>query len=154
MEGIFVKQIENPDPELVGTLYRMEIENLGQEAALNHWVLPVIIRYGRIFIAVNRKNDRIIGVCEVMRNYQVPSAAFIHSFYIDRKFRKKGIGKILLQKVLAGLTEASFTEIQLTVDPDNKAASHLYRSFGFEKIAERMDEYGRGIHRDLLSLKL
>ncbi len=60
----------------------MEVENLGKEAAINQWVLPVIIRYGKLFIAVNNK-DNLIGVCEIIRSYMIPSTAFIHSFYID-----------------------------------------------------------------------
>ena len=154
MESIFVKHIKDPDPVLIETLCRMEIENLGQEAAINQWVLPVIIRYGKLFIAGNNKNDSLIGVCEVIRSYLVPSTAFIHSFYIDDKFRNKGIGKMLLRKVLDGLRRDSFSKVQLTVDPDSIAASRLYRSFGFEKTGMRKDEYGKGIHRDLYSLKL
>lgn len=154
MEGIFVKQIKDPDPVLVDTLYMLEVENLGQEAAINQWVLPVIIRYGRVFIAGNNKNGRIIGVCEVIRSYQVPSTAFIHSLYICREFRNRGIGKLLLGKVLDGLRNGSFKEVQLTVDPDNIPASCLYRSFGFKKTDTRKDEYGMGIYRDLLFLRL
>jgi len=153
MEDIFVKHVKDPDSGLVEELCRMEVENLGQEAAINQWVLPVIIRYGRLFIAVDN-GDSLIGVCEIIRSYLVPSTAFIHSFYIDGKFRNKGIGKILLEKVLDELKSDSFKEVQLTVDPDNGAAPRLYRSFGFKKKDTRNDEYGRGIKRDLFSLKL
>ncbi len=153
MEGIFVKHVKDVDPGLVEVLCRMEVENLGKEAAINQWVLPVIIRYGKLFIAVNDK-DSLIGVCEIIRSYMIPSTAFIHSFYIDGKFRDMGIGKILLGEVLGELKSDSFKEVQLTVDPDNKAASRLYRSFGFKNKGTRRDEYGRGIKRDLFSLKL
>lgn len=153
MESIFVKHVKDPDPGLVETLCRMEVENLGQEAAINQWVLPVVIRYGKLFIAVNNK-DNLIGVCEIIRSYAVPSTAFIHSFYIDGKFRNKGIGKILLGEVLGELKSDSFKEVQLTVDPDNRAASRFYRYFGFKKKGTRKDEYGSGMHRDLFSLKL
>ena len=154
MKGIFVKQIKDPDPVLIETLCRMEIENLGQEAAVNQWVLPVIIRYGKLFIAGNNKNDTLIGVCEIIRNYLVPTTAFIHSFYVDSESRNRGIGKMFLKRVLDELKSDSFKEVQLTVDPGNVAASLLYRSFGFKKKGTRKDEYGRGIHRDLFSLKL
>ena len=153
MKGISVKHIKDPDPVLIETLCRMEIKNLGQEAAINQWVLPVIIRYGKLFIAVNN-NDRLIGVCEIIRSYLVPTTAFIHSFYIDSEFRNKGAGKILLGEVLSELKSDSFKEVQLTVDPDSIAASQFYRSFGFKKNGYRKDEYGTGIHRDCLSLKL
>lgn len=154
MEGIFVKQVKEPDPGLMEILCRLEIENLGQDAAINQWVLPVIIRYGSLFIAGNNKNNRIIGVCEIIRSYSVPSMVFIHSFYIDHGSRNKGIGKFFLGKVLDELKSASFKEVQLTVDADNKAASNLYTGFGFEVKSIRKDEYGKGIDRDLLSLRL
>ena len=153
MENIFVKHVKDPDPGMVEALCRMEVENLGQEAAINQWVLPVIIRYGKLFIAVNDKDD-LIGVCEIIRSYPVPATAFIHSFYIDGKFRNKGIGKLLLGEVLGELKSDSFKEVQLTVDPDNRVASRFYRSFGFKKKGIRKDEYGSGMHRDYLSLKL
>ncbi len=154
MEGIFVKHIKDPDPVLIKILCRMEIKSLGQEAAINQWVLPVIIRYGRLFVAGNSNNDSLVGVCEIIRSYQVPSTAFIHSLYIDPEFRNRGVGKKLLQEVLSELKRDSFKEVQLTVDPDNIAASRLYRSSGFKKDSSRKDEYGTGKNRDLFIIKL
>ncbi len=153
MEGIFVKHIKDPGPALIKTLCRMEVKSLGQEAAINQWVLPVIIRYGRLFVAGNNDNS-LIGVCEIIRSYQVPSTAFIHSFYVDPEFRNKGVSKILLREVMSELRRDSFKEVQLTVDPDNIAAIRLYRSFGFKKDSIRKDEYGMGKHRDLFIIKL
>jgi ribosomal-protein-alanine N-acetyltransferase len=153
MEGIFVKHIKDPGPTLIKTLCRMEVKSLGQEAALNQWILPVIIRYGRLFVAGNKDNS-LIGVCEIIRSYQVRSTAFIHSLYVDPEFRNKGVGKILLREVLSELKRDSFKEVQLTVDPDNIAASRLYRSSGFKKDSTRKDEYGMGKHRDLFIIKL
>jgi ribosomal protein S18 acetylase RimI-like enzyme len=139
------------DANLISKLIKLEVDNLGREAAVNEWQLPVIIRYGKFIIAENECGD-IIGVCEMLRQWRHPLYAFIHSFYIEESFRHRGIGKNLLENVIDILKKDGFKFVQLTVDPDNKPALGLYRRFGFIKKMLEIGEYGEGRDRVLMEL--
>ena len=139
------------DTSLICKLIKLEVDNLGQEAAVNQWQLPVIIRYGKFVVAENEHGD-IIGVCEMLRQWEQPLDAFIHSFYIEEAFRHRGIGKNLLENVIDILKKDGFKSVQLTVGPDNKPALSLYGSFGFEKKLLEIEEYGEGRDRFLMEL--
>jgi ribosomal protein S18 acetylase RimI-like enzyme len=139
------------DTCLISKLIKLEVDNLGREAAVNQWQLPVIIRYGKFVVAENEQGD-IIGVCEMLRQWDQPLVAFIHSFYIEESCRHRGIGKNLLENVIDILKKDGFKSVQLTVDPDNKPALGLYGRFGFEKKLLEIGEYGEGHDRFLMEL--
>jgi ribosomal protein S18 acetylase RimI-like enzyme len=143
--------LESFDASLISKLIKLEVENLGPEAAINEWQLPVIIRYGKFVVAENENGD-IIGVCEMLRQWGQPLNAFIHSFYIEESFRHRGIGKNLLENVIDILKKDGFKSVQLTVDPDNKPALSLYRRFGFVKKLLEIGEYGESRDRILMEL--
>ncbi len=154
MEGITTRHIDSFDPGLIRDLCRLEIENLGEEASLNQWMIPVLIRYGLVIIAEKLPEGKIAGICQVIRSYGEEASAFIHSFYIRPHLRGKKIGRTLLSAVLDKVGSDGFKRIQLTVDAENKPAVSLYRSAGFRKTSVLKDEYGEGVHRDLYALEL
>jgi ribosomal protein S18 acetylase RimI-like enzyme len=154
MDMITIKHIEDFDLKLINTLCELEIENLGNEAAINQWVIPVLIRYGMVSIAEKLPGQEIAGVCQVLRNYSDPSDAFIHSFYIRPGFRGRKIGRLLLEGVINKLKSDDLKKVHLTADPENIFAVTLYSSVGFKKSGVRKDEYGKGIDRDLYVLAL
>lgn len=154
MGMITIKHIEDFDLKLINTLCELEIENLGNEAAINQWVIPVLIRYGLVSIAEKLPEQEIAGVCQVLRNYGDPSGAFIHSFYIRPGSRDRKIGKLLLKGVINKLKSDDLKKVHLTADPENIPAAALYSSVGFKRAGVRKDEYGKGIDRDLYVLAL
>ena len=155
MKDILIQEINNFDWKLISRIEKLEKRNLGSKASINRWVIPVIIRYGKLIVAQKGKNDSdIIGVCELIRDWEHKGKIFIFAFYIERNHRKKGIGKKLLGEVVDILKDEGFTEVELTVDPDNESAVGLYKRFGFKKVALRENEYGRGVNRDLMRLEL
>ncbi len=173
MENVVFREIKNVDGGLVEKIVELEKRNCGRDASINQWVIPVIIRYGKLIVAkktssgTGRKtagskrnnmkesdNSGIIGVCEIIRSWKKENTVFIHSFYIDKSYRNKGIGKKFLQKVIDVLKKDNIKIIELTVDSGNEAAKRLYKRTGFKKAGFRKNEYGRGIDRDLMILKL
>ncbi|MEA2015722.1 MAG: GNAT family N-acetyltransferase [Actinomycetota bacterium] len=155
MDSIFYREIKEFDWKLNERIAELEKKNMGSESSINQWVIPVIIRYGKFIAAVSGNGDSdIIGVCEIIRDWEKEKSAFIHSFYIDGEYRDRGIGKKLLDKVIDILRNENFRTVELTVDPDNKPAVHIYREAGFREIGFRKSEYGRGVDRSLMSLKL
>ncbi|MDD3628918.1 MAG: GNAT family N-acetyltransferase [Candidatus Humimicrobiaceae bacterium] len=182
MDNIIFQEIKNVDCDLVEKIVKLEKRNLGKDASVNEWVIPVIIRYGKLIVAKRHKepikgerriskgaikkndieesitdksdNTEIIGVCEIIKSLREENTAFIHSFYVERKYRNKGIGKKLMQNAIDALKDDNINIIELTVDPANSSAVHLYNKCGFKRVGLRKDEYGRGVDRDLMILKL
>jgi len=182
MDNIIFQEVKNVDCDLVEKIVKLEKRNLGKEASVNEWVIPVIVRYGKLIVAKrykesirsdsrinkgaikendmeenivnNSDNAEIIGVCEIIKSLREENTAFIHSFYIEKKYRNKGIGKKLMQNTIDALKDDNIKTIELTVDPANKSAINLYSKCGFKRIGLRKNEYGRGVDRDLMILKL
>jgi ribosomal-protein-alanine N-acetyltransferase len=155
MDDILIREINDFDWKSVSRIEKLEKRNLGSKASINCWVIPVIIRYGKFIVAQKSKNNSdIIGVCELIKDWRCKSKIFLFSFYIDRDYRKKGIGRKLLNKSIEILRDENLKEVELTVDPDNKSAVGLYKELGFKRVALRKNEYGRGVNRDLMRLEL
>lgn len=82
--------------------------------------------------------DKIVGLI----SYEFPSlfklkhASFINDLYVDRKYRRKGIGSRLLEEVIQEIKkDPKIEKIQLIADPTQAGAIKLYKKFGFKKIA-------------------
>ena len=154
MPDISINEIKSFDYKLIDEIKTLEKENLGNEASINQWIIPVIIRYGKLIAAQRKSDNKIIGVCELVKNWYDAKSAFIHSFYIDKGFRSKGIGNKLLRGVISILKKESLESVELTVDPENMAAISLYKKFGFILVGLEKDEYGKSVDRYLMRLKL
>ncbi|MBM3709325.1 MAG: GNAT family N-acetyltransferase [Actinobacteria bacterium] len=153
MDKVIFRVIAKFDSNLLDILKKLEIENLGSDAAINEWQIPVIVRYGK-FIVAELNCGQIIGACEIIREWKEYKTAFIHSFYIKDKYRNRGVGRDLLAYAIQILRDEDFESVELTVDLKNKPAVNLYESLGFELKEFRPDEYGKGINRYLMALEL
>jgi len=161
IENILIKEVKNFDLNFVLEIKKLEIENLGKISGINEWVIPVIIKYGKLIIAVkndknpnNNKENLIVGVNELIRDWNDINCAFIHSFYIKEGYRNQGIGTILLKESIEILKKENIKKIELTVDPKNYAAIKLYENFGFKRIAFIKDLYGKNINRNIMACEI
>ena len=81
----------------------------------------------------------------------------IISILIDKKFRKRGIGKNLIYKMLRFAKRNKIKHIFLEVSVENKVAINLYKKFNFNKIGERKNYFnqnGRSINAYIMRLNL
>ena len=81
----------------------------------------------------------------------------IISILIDKKFRKIGIGKSLLNKLLSIALKKKIKNIFLEVSVENQIAINLYKKFNFIKVGKRKNYYfrnGRHIDADIMKLTL
>ena len=79
----------------------------------------------------------------------------IISIIIDKKFRKVGIGKSLLNKLLNIALKKKINNIFLEVSVENQIAISLYKKFNFIKVGKRKNYYfqnGRYIDADIMRL--
>ena len=81
----------------------------------------------------------------------------IISILIDKKHRKVGIGKSLLQKLLNIAFKKKIQNIFLEVSVENQIAINLYKKFNFIKVGKRKNYYyqnGEYIYADIMKLFL
>ena len=87
------------------------------------------------FILGCYRNKDLLGIVAFDREsrIKVRHKAFIRSMYVKPKFRKKGIGKLLLNELIARAKAVEELEILLLdVITNNLPAKQLYLLFGFK----------------------
>lgn len=136
---------------LLQELVAIEKENFG-EGGLNEWTLPVVAKYGKVFIF--KESEDIKGLAELVRDWSDSQLAFLIGISLKKKYQNKGLGKIFLEKLLTQLGGTGIIKVRLTVSPENTNALNLYQKFGFEKVKLSPDMYGKGEDRLILETKL
>ena len=66
----------------------------------------------------------------------------IQYIYVDEDKRKKGIGSLLLKKLIDESKKFACINITLEVNVNNISAINLYEKYGFKKVAVREKYYG------------
>ncbi|MFC2065241.1 GNAT family N-acetyltransferase [Chloroflexota bacterium] len=76
-------------------------------------------------------------------HYMVPSGknGHIDDFVVNSAFRRKGIGRALIDRALNIAKEMKLNQVSLTSNPSRIEANKLYRSIGFNKIVTNVYRY-------------
>jgi L-amino acid N-acyltransferase YncA len=78
-----------------------------------------------------------------------------NSVYVARHVQGRGIGRALLEKLIAGARRAGFWTIQTSIFPENRASLALHERCGFRVVGTRERIAKRdGIWRDTVFLEL
>ena len=79
-------------------------------------------------------DEKIIGMVTLCI-YQCPTGrkAWIEDVVVDRNFRGKGYGKLMIQQVMEQCRKRGEVTLMLTSRPSRVVANQLYQSLGFEK---------------------
>jgi ribosomal protein S18 acetylase RimI-like enzyme len=88
---------------------------------------------GTIWIV--KENDIPIGyiILAVVYSFEFGGKnAFVDEFYLEKKFRRKGIGKKVIDFVAGEATKMNIKALHLEVENNNIAARKLYRKFEFK----------------------
>ncbi|CAN5197298.1 ribosomal protein S18-alanine N-acetyltransferase [soil metagenome] len=70
--------------------------------------------------------------------------ADIQTIAVLESARRNGLGRVLMQQLIAEARDRGARELFLEVRADNPSAQALYGSLGFEQIAQRPNYYGPG----------
>lgn len=73
---------------------------------------------------------------------------------VDPDYQRRGLGRALVDMLLAEARAMAATQIVLEVREKNAAARNLYESMGFTQIGRRRDYYGKGENAVVMSLTL
>ena len=82
--------------------------------------------------------DTPIGACSVVSTscWGMEDVPWVFDLSLDPKYHGQGLGKHLMQQVLAILANAGYTITGLAVTTSNKSAIGLYEKLGFFKVDE------------------
>ena len=88
----------------------------------------------------------LTGTITLRRDTHVKSAhkAYVYAMYVLPQYRRQGVGRALMEAVIAGARELGLTWINLTVNHANKEAVRLYESCGFEMFGLEKDAFRIG----------
>lgn len=78
-------------------------------------------------------SGRLVGIAGLKRETleQISHRATVWGVAVDPEYRKQGVAKRLLQRVIAHARDQGILQVQLAVAVENEAAQALYRSLGF-----------------------
>lgn len=99
---------------------------------------------------VAKENSEIVGFAGIIIT---PIDVEITNIVTKKSNRKKGIGKLLLDKLIEMAKQTEFETISLEVNEKNKVAIYLYENSGFEKIGIRK-KYYNGIDNAIIMTKV
>ncbi|MBF7091448.1 GNAT family N-acetyltransferase [Flavobacterium sp. ALJ2] len=100
------------------------------------------IRKGHIF-TMAYEDGLCLGYAGFQHDYQDKNATRLNKLYLLPEAQGKGIGKILIDAVVAAAKEKGADIVTLNVNRFNKAAS-FYKKMGFEIVAEADIELDHG----------
>jgi ribosomal-protein-alanine N-acetyltransferase len=83
-------------------------------------------------------NQRIVGY---VLFWLLPDGIDVHNLAVHREFRRRGIGRLLLQQVVIEARRRSSNRVTLEVRQTNVAAQKLYQSLGFTATGVRRGYY-------------
>ena len=97
-----------------------------------------VLNKDRKFFVAKSEDGEILGFAGVLINFDFIE---IMNIVVKKKYRKKGIGKELLEKIIDFSIEKNFDIIDLEVNSKNEPAINLYRKFGFKEVGLRRKYY-------------
>ena len=87
---------------------------------------------------VAKLNNEIIGFAGIKI---IIDKADIMNIVTKKAVRNRGVGTLLLSKIIYLCKKLNLNSISLEVNEINKSAIHLYENFGFEKVGNRKNYY-------------
>jgi phosphinothricin acetyltransferase len=110
---------------------------------------------GHRFVAVD-PDGRVLGwvACSPVSDRCVYAGVVEHSVYVHPDAGGRGIGRVLMEALIAATEAAGIWTIQSGVFPENTASLALHRACGFRTVGTR-ERLGRhhGVWRDVVLLE-
>ena len=125
----------------VPALSRIEQESFDSPWSAEEITKDVTSKDGNIYVAVIESDGEKAGYAEMR---MVRGEAQIYNIVIDKAFRGKGLGEMLLRHLVDKAKELGCSLITLEVRGGNEAAMELYRKLGFKEVGRRKGYYSKG----------
>jgi len=141
------------DVPALARMFLSDMTDLGESPELDAMLATtreIVAREGRTqHLRVARVGGAIAGVvlANEFLSIKFPGVAlWIEELYVDPAYRRLGLGRLLIEDLLAWAHERGIQGVELEAYRMNTAASILYRTLGFRRLAReryafRMSEY-------------
>ncbi len=101
-----------------------------------------LLHQGHRFLLLN-ENDTCLGFASYEHHYLNEECTRVHKIYLLPETQGKGLGKLLLERIITLAKENHSNTISLNVNRFNKACI-FYKKMGFEILEEEDIEIGNG----------
>lgn len=131
MDKIKIGVASDRDSKQLTELYRKLYEGDEKTKFYNSKVIPSKVRFGsRVFVARDKK--KLIGFCWAIwyEHIKNKGVGMIEELYVDKEYRRRKIGKRLIEAALKFLGKNSIV-VFVSTDSEMKDAQHFYESVGF-----------------------
>lgn len=145
------------DVEALAAMFYEDMVDLGVDAELPALVdvagALVQDERGVHHVRVARSETGEIAGCVVANEFlslKFPGRAlWIEELYVRPAFRREGIGRLLVEDLLAWAHAEGFRGVELEAYRMNTAASVLYRTLGFRRLARERYSFAMDEHDDI-----
>jgi phosphinothricin acetyltransferase len=88
-------------------------------------------------IGIEAEDSALIGFATYgsFRHFPAYKYSVEHSVYVEKSHRGKGLGRILLQRIIEAAQAQDYHTMIGVIDSENAASMRLHEAFGFEKCA-------------------
>jgi ribosomal protein S18 acetylase RimI-like enzyme len=142
-DGMLIKRVRLRS--LVDAPYAFGFQTFAEEAALpnSHWHQLAAQVGGqdpqwrdRCVSYVVLDGDDACGTATCYLCHRVPHHAYFTSAWIDPRYRRRGLGRQLVDAAIAWAAAHGAEQLRLWVDDTNPAAAEFYRALGFAPTGE------------------
>ena len=87
-------------------------------------------------VLVYELDNKVVGFATFgpFRAWPAYKYSIEHSIYVDKNYRKKGIGTALLKELIAVANEREYMTLIAGIDADNEKSIAMHKNFGFELV--------------------
>ncbi len=145
MSNITIRRMAESDLEIVSSIER--------EIFTDPWSVNAFktdLQNEMAFPMVAEFESKIVGYSNI---YIVAGEAQIGNFAVASGFRKRGVGKLLMNEIMDKASENKCHVIFLEVRESNTPAVELYKSYGFSSAGQRKDYYSNPKENAILMVK-
>ena len=125
----------------VPAISRIEQDSFEDPWSADEITKDVTSKDGNVYVAVIETDGEKAGYAE-MRT--VCGEAQIYNIVIDKAFRGRGLGEMMLRHLIDKAKEGGCSLVTLEVRGGNDAAMELYRKLGFREVGRRPGYYSKG----------
>jgi ribosomal-protein-alanine N-acetyltransferase len=141
--GVIIRAAKDND---VDNMYRLEQMCFDIEAFSTHQLQYLINTKTAISYVAEYNGDFAGFIIGLTNRNRFGKYGRVYTLDVDNRFRRLGIGTVLIEALLQDLRQAKCSRCFLEVKLDNLRAIPLYEKLGFEKCRMVPDYYSPGIH--------
>jgi len=143
MRRVYIRPAKIDDLEEIKRL-----ENLSFQYSYTREFLLYLLKYCELFFVAEletKGNIKIVGyVCGKIERACRGIVGHVFSIAVDPKYRRRGIGKMLMEKIIDGFKKLCVTYVYLECRISNVAAQRFYESLGFLRVGIVRKYYQNG----------